>query len=164
MARELLESEGSVGLSMRRLADRLGIRAPSLYSHFADKQALENALIADGLREFGELSLTAIQDDDPVAAYLVAYRTWANAHPHLYRLSYVEPLDSRVDPAAAERAGEAIRILTRGDQRAGRSLWAYAHGLSMLELDSRFGPGATVDDVWQFGIDALRAALRPQGG
>ena len=39
-ARELLEAEGSV--SMRRLADRLGIKAPSLYKHLRDKGALEH--------------------------------------------------------------------------------------------------------------------------
>jgi AcrR family transcriptional regulator len=42
-----LESE-SGGLTMRRLADRLGIRAPSLYKHFPHKAALEVAIIIDG--------------------------------------------------------------------------------------------------------------------
>ena len=52
--RELLEEGGPDALSMRRLADRVGIRAPSIYKHLADKEALEVALTADGLREFAE--------------------------------------------------------------------------------------------------------------
>ena len=48
-ARELLEEEGAV--SMRRLADRLGIKAPSLYKHLPGKQALEAALISDAFLE-----------------------------------------------------------------------------------------------------------------
>jgi len=48
-AREALEAGGLDALSMRRLADRLGIRAPSLYKHFPDKGALEAALMADGV-------------------------------------------------------------------------------------------------------------------
>ena len=51
VAREMLENEGPQALTMRRLADRLGIRAPSLYKHFPHKGALELAIIVDG---FGE--------------------------------------------------------------------------------------------------------------
>jgi AcrR family transcriptional regulator len=50
VARDLLESEGSEGLTMRRLADQLGIRAPSLYKHFPHKEALEVAIIGGDLR------------------------------------------------------------------------------------------------------------------
>jgi AcrR family transcriptional regulator len=46
VALELLEQEGPDGLSMRRLADRLGIRAPSIYKHLPDKRALEAAIIS----------------------------------------------------------------------------------------------------------------------
>ncbi len=35
-ARELLEEEGAEALTMRRLAERLGIRAPSLYKHLPE--------------------------------------------------------------------------------------------------------------------------------
>ena len=47
-ALELLEEEGADGLSMRRIAERLGIRAPSIYKHLPDKQALEAAIISVG--------------------------------------------------------------------------------------------------------------------
>ena len=39
---------GPDALTMRRLAERLGIRAPSLYKHLPDKAALEAAIIATG--------------------------------------------------------------------------------------------------------------------
>lgn len=41
----LLNAEGIDGVSLRRLAARLGIRAPSLYWHFADKSALLAAIV-----------------------------------------------------------------------------------------------------------------------
>jgi TetR/AcrR family tetracycline transcriptional repressor len=40
----LLNQEGLEGVNLRRLADRLGIKAPSLYWHFADKSALLAAM------------------------------------------------------------------------------------------------------------------------
>ncbi len=53
-AREVLESEGLAALTMRNVAARLGIRAPSLYKHFPDKDALEAAIISDGFVEMAE--------------------------------------------------------------------------------------------------------------
>ena len=47
-ARTLLEQEGSKALSMRRIAESLGIRAPSIYKHLPDKDALEAAIISAG--------------------------------------------------------------------------------------------------------------------
>ena len=49
--RQLLEEEGPEALTMRRLAERVGIRAPSLYKHLPDKAALEAAIIATGFEE-----------------------------------------------------------------------------------------------------------------
>src|ERR1700712_926479 len=87
VALELLEEEGPDGLSMRRLAERLGIRAPSIYKHLPDKQALEAAVISVGF----ELQAVAFEGslvdaEEPLTALARAYRRFAEAHPHLYRL------------------------------------------------------------------------------
>jgi TetR/AcrR family transcriptional regulator, tetracycline repressor protein len=49
-ALDILDEEGLDGLTMRALAQRLKIQAPSLYWHFANKQELVDAL-ADALME-----------------------------------------------------------------------------------------------------------------
>src|SRR5579859_8231469 len=51
VARQLLEDEGLHSFSMRRLADRLGVRAPVIYKHFASKNALVAALISVGFEK-----------------------------------------------------------------------------------------------------------------
>lgn len=165
VARALLEENGLDGLSTRRLADRLGIRAPSLYSHFADKQALENALIADGLRELGDRLAAALEDGDPVARIFEAYRGFAYDHPHLYELMYHGPLDrARLDPAAEEHSASGIRALAGGDYRLSRSMWAYAHGMIELERNDRFPAHGEIERVWQLGIELFRSSLaRPAG-
>jgi AcrR family transcriptional regulator len=53
-ARKVLEQEGIVGLSMRRISQESGMSPMSLYRHFADKDALLNALMADGLAAWEE--------------------------------------------------------------------------------------------------------------
>ena len=97
-ARTLLEDEGEI--SMRRLADRLGIKAPSLYKHLPGKQALEAALISDAFLEAAE-RFEAAQDLDALGA---AYRAFALEHPHLYRLMFQGRLPrERLPPAPRPR-------------------------------------------------------------
>ena len=85
-ARQLLEQEGATALTMRRLADRLGIRAPSLYKHLPDKAALEAAIIATGFEDAAAAFEVALDNaTDPLANLAAAYRAFALAHPHLYR-------------------------------------------------------------------------------
>lgn len=51
---ELAHEQGIAELSLRDLAARVGMRAPSLYSHFASKAAIYDAMFAEGYRELDE--------------------------------------------------------------------------------------------------------------
>ena len=51
----LARENGLAGLSLRDLAARLGMRAPSLYSYFPSKDAIYDAMFAQGYREFLDL-------------------------------------------------------------------------------------------------------------
>lgn len=51
---ELCRERGLTQLSLRELAARVGIRAPSLYSYFESKDAIYDAMFAQGQREFAE--------------------------------------------------------------------------------------------------------------
>jgi hypothetical protein len=43
-----------------------------------------------------------------------------------------------------------------GSQARARALWAFAHGMVMLELDHRFPADADLDAAWQAGIAAFQ--------
>jgi AcrR family transcriptional regulator len=158
VARELLEEEGAGALSMRRLADRLGIRAPSIYKHVPDKQSLENALISGGFEEMAEAFERALVDaDDPVLAVAEAYRAFARRHPHLYRLMTERPLDrARLAPGVEDRAARPVVESFGGDVDRARAAWAFAHGMTILELNDRFPSDADLDAAWRSGLEALR--------
>ena len=64
-ARLLLEAEGEESLTMRRLAEAVGIRAPSIYKHFDGKAGVEVGLVEDGLFESGDTLHRAVEDPDP---------------------------------------------------------------------------------------------------
>ena len=159
-AREVLEDAGPSGLSMRALADRLGIRAPSIYKHLADKQALENAVISAGFEEFAAALEAAQAEDDPLGAFAAAYRRFATEHPHLYRLMTEHPLQrDALVPGAEDRASAHVLVAAGGDPALARALWGLAHGLTILELNGRFPADADLDAAWEQGLDAFRARL-----
>lgn len=158
IARALLERDGPSDLSMRAIADGLGIKAPSLYKHVADKGALEVALIAAGLEEIADAFESATAGAaDPLAAFAREYRRFALAHPHLYRLMMDRPLPREQLPAGLEvRAGSVLAAAVGGDPDLARAAFALAHGMVSLELNDRFPPGADIDAAWAAGLVALR--------
>jgi AcrR family transcriptional regulator len=156
-ARELLEEEGAEALSMRRLAERLGIRAPSIYKHLPGKGALEAAVMSAAFEEQGAAFEDALDGaDDPLAALARAYRDFARAHPHLYGLMTQGSLPrDLLAPGAEEAAAAPVVRAVGGDRDAARALWAFAHGMMILELDGRFPPDADLDAAWQRGLAAF---------
>jgi AcrR family transcriptional regulator len=176
--RQLLEEEGPEALTMRRLAERVGIRAPSLYKHLPDKAALEAAIIATGFEEAAATFEQAVEGagEEPgkgrgegpgewqpagrgnaLVALAAAYRRFALEHPHLYRLMNNGPLPREHLPPGLENRTAAPLLRAAGSQARARAVWAFAHGMVLLELDQRFPPEADLDAAWHAGIAAFQA-------
>jgi AcrR family transcriptional regulator len=166
-ARSILERDGEAALTMRRLGDDLGMRAPSIYKHFADKAAVESALIEEALVEVGAALHHAVDHPGrrtPVASVLAAYRVHCVAHPNLYRLATSGPLlRSALPPGLEDWAGEPF-LLATGDPYRAQAMWSFAHGMVILEIDGRFPDGSDLDRTWRAGAAAFadRRRLSPE--
>lgn len=162
-ARDLLDSHGADALTMRRLAERIGVRAPSLYKHLPDKAALEAAVITTGLEDLAVvLEQTRRATAEPMAAMATAYREFALAHPHLYLLMTNRPLPRDRLPAGVEDRAAAPVLQAAGSPARARAFWAFAHGMVALELAGRFPPDADLDAAWRVGINAFRLSAGSQ--
>lgn len=163
-ARLVLERDGAGGLTMRSVADELGIRAPSLYKHVAGKGTIVVMLIEAALREMGESLHAALRRpgrDGAVAALLRAYRRHALAHPNLYRLATAGPLArGELEPGLEDWAGEPFLLVT-GDANRAQALWAFTHGMVILELDGRFPDGSDLDLTWARGAASFAGRRTP---
>lgn len=156
-ARELLDEHGIDALTMRRLAARLGIQAPSLYKHLPDKAAVEAAVIATGLQDLAAaLEEARHAAAEPITALAAAYRTFALTHPHLYLLMTNRPLPREHLPAGVEHRAAAPVLQAVENLPRARAFWAFAHGMAVLELADRFPPDADLDTAWQAGVDAFQ--------
>ena len=162
VALELLEEEGPAGLSMRRLAERVGIRAPSIYKHLSDKDALEAAIISAGFERQAAVFEDSLHDaEDPLGAIARAYRDFAKAHPHLYRLMTERELRrDLLTPGVEDRAARPLYEAVGRDRDLARAAWAFAHGMTILELDRRFPADADLDAAWRQGLQAFRTNRR----
>ena len=147
-ARELVEREGSAALTMRALAARVGIRAPSLYKHLPGKDELEARVVDAALADLSR----SLEQATGLEAIAHTYRRFALARPHLYRLATSSPAASERFELAA--APPLLRVL--GSARRARAAWAFMHGMADLELAGRFATDADVEAAWHAGIDAFR--------
>ncbi|MFI9547901.1 TetR/AcrR family transcriptional regulator [Streptomyces sp. NPDC052016] len=161
-ARELLEEDGSAGLSLRAVARRAGVSPTAPYRHYADRDALVSAVAAEGYRELAE-HLAAVHPapstPDDLAAVAVVYVQFALDHPALFRAMFAEPCD----PTSAERVSatavitEYVQGIVRdafpGADSSGAlstTVWALVHGLAFLHLDGKLDsstPEVVADQV-----------------
>ena len=162
-ARRILEDEGPTALTMRRIADEMGMQAPSLYKHFSSKSTVEMALIEDALFDFGEVSHQALHDSQaatPIVSLLAAYRRYCLSHSNLYRLCTSGHLDRDSLPAGLEEwAGNPWFVVT-GDSSLAQALWSFAHGMLILEMDDRYPPGSDLDLTWEAGATAFELRVK----
>ncbi|MBA2443860.1 MAG: TetR/AcrR family transcriptional regulator [Nocardioidaceae bacterium] len=63
----LVRAEGLAGLSLRDLASQVGMQAPSLYTYFASKNAIYDAMFAQGARDYADRETLVPTTDDPLA-------------------------------------------------------------------------------------------------
>lgn len=166
VALEILEQEGEQALSMRNLAQKLEVKAPSLYRHFADKQALEQAMVEQGAvllsAQIGEINprLSALK---ALHAAARAYLDFARDHPRLYSLMMEKVgLPSTPGPGKVlwNRFLSLIAPITQNpdDTPAAVALWSFLHGFAVLERSGMFGASGPKGG-FEVGLEALLEGL-----
>ena len=175
-AREVLERDGRDGLGMQAVATALGVRAPSLYKHLRDRDDLVRMVAEDVAHDLGDrldAALASTDGDASTAARELAAeaRRYAREHPNGYALVFGPlPESARAGRAALDRGSAAVLEVSRrlaGEDRrllAARTLTAWMHGFTSMELAGAFRLGGDVDEAWEFGIEHLVAGLAKTGG
>ena len=148
VARGLLEELGWEALTMRVLADKVGMRAPSLYNHAANKDELRTLILTEAFLQMGDACWAAVAEERTPASLARAYRRQVVTFPHHYRLATSGPLDRESLPTGLEEWSGAPFGLVTDSQLTAQAFFAAVHGLAILEIDGRFPPGSPVDDLW----------------
>jgi AcrR family transcriptional regulator len=160
-ATRVLDVHGGEAVTMRRLAEELGLQAPSLYKHVRDKAAVEAAVIEDSLFEIGDALHAAVRRpgrQGVLRTVLGAYRRTALEHPNRYRLATAGALRrDLLPPDVEEWAGQPFFFAADQDPYRAQALWSCAHGMAILEIDSRYPTGSDLERTWRAAARAFAA-------
>jgi AcrR family transcriptional regulator len=163
-ARDLLAARGVDGLSMRQVAEQVGISATAIYHYFAGKQDLVNRVVIQAFEKFGAHLKSAMEPHpegsvERISALGEAYLTFALENQAYFRVLFsMQSKDPAVFEEVPEGGGyhllrkavsaaiEAGTIRADRDPAADRGrtvpdadlmsmyLWSTAHGLVTLAL------------------------------
>jgi AcrR family transcriptional regulator len=159
----LVEHGDADGLSLRAVAAELGVKAPSLYRYFPDKDALEVAVAEEILTVMlGELRTASVTGDAdsrfrtmtdtylrfardrfPLYAFVMQ-----NRHPERYGSGAGKAVWNLLLEAASGVSGQP------DDTPAAVATWAFLHGYATLEHSGAFGPSGPKGGL-ERGIEAF---------
>jgi len=156
---DLAEADGWAAVTVRRLAGELGVTQPVLYSAFASRQAIIDAVALNG---FGDLGVALEAADASPMARIRAYLDFAAAHPRVYEAMFSLPsgLAFAADhtPEPLQRAFSGIRdAFPDADGTRAEVAWSALHGLATLQASGRLRPSAA-----QARLDLVRGMLTQQ--
>ena len=118
-----IAQQGASALSLRAIARKLNISAPSIYNYFPDRDALVTALIIEAYQSFGNQQLEARDSISPenlagrLKAIGLAYRRWALTYPQRYQLIFGTPIPGyeapleKVLPSAARSLSALVSVV-----------------------------------------------------
>ena len=166
----LIAAEGLRGFSLRELARRLHIQAPSLYNHFDSLDALLAGVaqyVTDDMNRALYEAIAGRQRTAAVAALFYAYRRYVREHPEIYRVVLLLPQvpGAAVDRAASSVIGPVERVLADYDLsreqavHGGRYLRSLMHGFATLESQGYLSHWAPPEETCQFLIGCVTAEL-----
>ncbi|MFN2518059.1 MAG: TetR/AcrR family transcriptional regulator [Jatrophihabitantaceae bacterium] len=152
----LAKSASADAMSIRAVADAVGVTAPSIYLHFADKDDLLSAVVVDVFSELDAAMLAAADGlsmpMERLRAFGMAYVTFAISHPEHYRIAAMDPcprpnVDEVLATSAFEHFNDTVKqCMDAGIFAAGDSLpvtlelWAAAHGIAGLMITKPYLP------------------------
>jgi AcrR family transcriptional regulator len=169
-AARLLNEEGIEQLSLGRLADRLGVRTPSLYNHVAGLPGLKHGLALYCSHELlTRLTRATIGKarEDAIFALASAYRDYAREGPARYALTLQapDPNNQELQDVARQIVDVARAVLApyklseEEDIHAIRSLRSIVHGFISLEIAGGFSMPVDLDASFNWLISMFVKGL-----
>jgi AcrR family transcriptional regulator len=173
----LLLEEGFERFSMRRLAERCGYTAPTIYRHFGDKQGLLDTVVEERFQLVLERIRRVQRRPDPadtVRAILGELIRFGIENPTHYRLLSMARAPAAEPPESAQKAQQELeaqlaelasqgRLALEDPGQAASFLWIVLHGFVSLRITrpeadwSEDMPGVCIES-------AMRGLLVPSDG
>jgi AcrR family transcriptional regulator len=159
----LLETGHAKAVSIRSVAQRVGVTPPSIYLHFADKDALLDAVCARYFEKLDEEMQRVAADQTSTIEVLraqgLAYVRFAMKTPELYRIATMGEgrpggdVDVALNSSAFAHMRAAVEALMAegiyppADSTAkALELWTVAHGVAALLISRPYLPWGDAEE------------------
>jgi len=166
--RALVEQGGLDGLTMQAVAERVGVRAPSLYKRVRDRRELLALVVGATVDDLATRLEATVSDPDPrrrIVAQADGLRRFAHEHPVGFALVFGAHDAPRPEPAPATRTVapllDAVAEITGPDHAldGARLVTAWTNGFITMELAGSLRMGGDVDAAWAWGLERIVGAL-----
>jgi AcrR family transcriptional regulator len=169
---EIADEVGFGRLTLGMVAQRLGVRAPSLYKHVDGLADLQHRIAALAMREMGEVIRDAMlgrSGYEALAALARAVRSYVTAHPGRYTATVGAEFTGPDDPllTASTRVIESIGAVLHGygiaaDEvvHAIRTVRCTLHGFAVLQAGNAFQWSDDADESFEWLIGFMDRGLR----
>jgi AcrR family transcriptional regulator len=157
---EILSEKGIEGLSLRKVAKRVGVSHTAPYNHFADKQALLAAISTAGHEQLYQTLLSTFEESKKSCPNIIieiawAYLQFALTDPGRFKLMFSGALEEEMDhPKFIAISTKNIALLeeiivhcqNKGQLKEAEleitviKLWSSVHGFTNLILEEQFPP------------------------
>ncbi|HEY8528241.1 MAG TPA: WHG domain-containing protein [Paenibacillaceae bacterium] len=170
IAAELADGHGLENLTLAMLAQKLGIRTPSLYNHVNGLPELRRKLTLYGLNRLRDALARAAMGrsgDEALRAMAEAYLAFARKHPGLYEATQrsLDRRDAEVEQAAAEAIEPVLRVLEayglQGEAaiHTVRGFRSLLHGFADIERQGGFGMEVDPDASFHLLVEIFLAGI-----
>lgn len=170
IALRLVEQHGLEALTVSAVARAAGIRGPSVYKHFTDREALVTAVQIEAMEQLGATLRSGTVGSTPRARLIsmaASYRGFALQRPHLYASIYSRSLADQPELAAASKRAaqplfEELRRARVPEDRLrplSRTLTAFLHGFVSMQIVNAFRLGGDLEHDFEASLATILAGL-----
>ena len=145
-ARALFDADGLDGLSMRKIADAVGLTPMAIYKHYADKDALIDALMLDGFAGW-EARVGKIREREPLAWLMrmdEAFLEFALQEPRRYEAAFLLKASAArryPEDFLAGRSPVVTQILARIEEARAQGLIGDAAAIDIAKMGAALSQG-----------------------
>jgi AcrR family transcriptional regulator len=177
---DIIRNKGIQGLSLRNLAEVVGVSRTAPYHHFKDKDALLAAVAEQGFIEMNEFFAKVIQNPEiplmqKLKQALTDYVRFAVQHPTQYELMFGRDMWQEENHDEFQRTAkdcfrqyvqlfelfkeEGLLSERENPLRLAQIMWATLHGLAKLASDGIFGKQDDLDDIIQYAMSRFEGTI-----
>lgn len=163
---DLADAEGIANVTLKALAEKLGVKPPSLYKHINGLEELNKALMLYGWKSLEKKVTRAAvgkSKEDAIRAIFYAYRDYVKEHPGVFEaMQWYNMYQSEENLQATEEIVAVLfQVLSAYDLQEEqkvhivRMFRVFLQGFLMVEIHGGFGNPVSITESFDFSLEIL---------